>query len=115
LEKLLDNGHQLSNSIYYLYMKRTTIPGLLIALALLLLPTHLWAEEKASAMVIVADSRHLTGLTAWWVNLYNESHLYFALLTVVTIPLGGAILGGIADLLMGRIGIDLKSRALREN
>ena len=60
-------------------------------------------------------SRHLTGLSAWWVNVYNESHFYFALLTVVTIPLGGAILGGIADLLMGRIGIDLRSRSLREH
>jgi len=66
-------------------------------------------------MVIVADSRNLTGLTAWWVNIYNESHFYFALLTVVAIPLGGAIMGGIADLLMGRIGIDLRSRSLREN
>ena len=66
-------------------------------------------------MVIVADSRHLTGLTAWWVNVYNESHFYFALLTVLAIPLGGAILGSVADLLMGRIGIDLKSRALKEN
>jgi hypothetical protein len=86
-----------------------------IGLGLLLLPAHLLAEEKAGAMVIVADSRHLTGLTAWWVNVYNESHFYFALLTVVTIPLGGAILGGAADLLMRQIGIDLKSRALHEN
>jgi len=65
-------------------------------------------------MVIVADSRHLTGLAAWWVNIYNESHFYFALLTIVTIPLVGAILGGLADLLIRRIGIDLKSRTLRE-
>ena len=86
-----------------------------IGLGLLLLPAHLWAEEKAGAMVVVADSRHLTGLTAWWVNVYNESHFYFALLTIVTIPLGGAILGGAADLLMRRIGIDLKSRSLQEN
>lgn len=86
-----------------------------IGLGLLLLPWHLLAEEKASAVVIVADSRHLTGLAAWWVNIYNESHLYFALLTVVTIPLAGVILGTAADFLMGLIGIDLKSRALREN
>ncbi len=63
-----------------------------IILGLLLLPSHVLAAggEKASAMVIVADSRHLTGLTAWWVNVYNESHFYFALLTVLVIPLGGA-------------------------
>jgi uncharacterized membrane protein YdfJ with MMPL/SSD domain len=82
--------------------------------ALLLLPAHVAAAEKATSMVIVADSRHLTGLTAWWVNIYNESHFYFALLTVVTVPLVGAILGTLADLAMRRIGIDLKSRALRE-
>jgi hypothetical protein len=86
-----------------------------IGVGLLLLPMHLLAAESTGATVIVADSRHLTGLTAWWVNIYNESHFYFALLTVVTIPLGGAILGGLADLLMRQIGIDLKSRTLREN
>lgn len=66
-------------------------------------------------MVIVADSRNLTGLTAWWVNIYNESHFYFALLTIVTIPLAGAIMGGLADLLMRQTGINLRSRSLREN
>jgi hypothetical protein len=85
-----------------------------IGLSLLLLPSHLLAAEQGG-MVIVADSRNLTGLTAWWVNIYNESHFYFALLTIVTIPLAGAILGGIADLLMARTGINLRSRSLREN
>ena len=70
---------------------------------------------KTSTAVIVADSRGLTGIRAWWANLYNESHFYFALLTVILIPLAGVILGTVADLLMGRIGIDLKSRKLRES
>jgi len=88
-----------------------------IGTAFLLLPAHLLAgvPEKAHAIVIVADSRNLTGLAAWWVNLYNDSHLHFALLTIVAIPLAGAILGATADWLMGRVGIDLKSRTLREN
>jgi hypothetical protein len=86
-----------------------------IVLGFLLLPGQLFAEQKAGEIVIVADSRTLTGLAAWWVNVYNESHFYFALLTVLVIPLAGAILGGLADFLMARIGIDLKSRALREN
>jgi len=73
------------------------------------------AAEKASNVVIVADSRHLTGLRAWWANLYNESHLYFALLTVLVIPLTGVILGTAADQVMSRIGVDLKSRKLRES
>jgi hypothetical protein len=66
-------------------------------------------------MVYVADTRTLTGLRAWWANLYNESHLYFALATVILVPCAGAILGTLADLVMGRLGIDLKSRVLRES
>ncbi len=45
-------------------------------------------------MVIVADTRHLTGLRAWWGTLYNQGHLQFALLTVLMIPVAGIILGG---------------------
>ena len=31
------------------------------------------------SIVIVADSRKLTGVMAWWANLYNESHVYFTI------------------------------------
>lgn len=88
-----------------------------LAIYPLLFSSHLLAagEGKVSAMVIVADTRNLTGLRAWWANLYNESHLYFALLTILLVPLAGAILGSLADLVMARIGIDLKSRVLRES
>jgi hypothetical protein len=71
--------------------------------------------EKASPLVIVADTRRLTGWEAWFANLYNESHLYFALLTVAIIPIVGVILGLLADLVMSHIGIDLKSRELSEH
>jgi len=81
---------------------------------LLLLPAGLPAAESATSIVIVADSRKLTGLLAWWANLYNQSHLQFALLTVCVIPVVGVILGAMADFLMGKTGIDLKSRVLRE-
>ena len=85
-------------------------------LGLLLLPSYLLAApEGGNTMVVVADSRSLTGVRAWWATLYNESHLYFALLTILVIPVAGAILGLAADFLMGRIGIDLKSRSLRES
>jgi len=86
----------------------------LAAVGLLLAPVTALAEE-ASAIVIVADTRQLTGLRAWWGALYNESHLYFALLTIMAVPLAGALLGTLADWLMGHVGIDLKSRALRES
>jgi hypothetical protein len=54
-------------------------------------------------------------MLAWWANLYNESHLYFALLTVAIIPIIGVIFGLIADVVMKKIGIDLKSRELAEH
>ncbi len=79
---------------------------------LLLLPAGLLAGPD---MVIVADTRHLTGLRAWWGNLYNQGHMQFALLTILMIPVAGMILGGLADFAMRQIGIDLKSRTLREN
>jgi len=83
---------------------------------LLLLPElALAAGPKAAPLVIVADTRKFTGWEAWWTNLYNESHLYFALLTIAIIPTIGVIFGVIADLIMSHVGIDLKSRELAEH
>jgi hypothetical protein len=73
------------------------------------------AGPKAANLVIVADTRKFTGWEAWWTNLYNESHLYFTLLTVAIIPVVGVIFGTVTDLFMSRIGIDLKSRELAEH
>jgi len=70
---------------------------------------------KIANIVIVADTRKFTGWEAWWTNLYNESHLYFALLTIVLIPTIGVIFGVFADFLMGFIGIDLKNRDLADH
>ncbi|HSO62836.1 MAG TPA: DVU0150 family protein [Desulfobacterales bacterium] len=69
----------------------------------------------AAPIVIVADSRKLTGLMAWWANLYNESHLYFTVLTVILIPVIGVLFGVLADIVMHFVGIDLKSRDLAEH
>jgi len=85
-------------------------------LATLLLPEIVAAAgPKAAPLVIVADTRNFTGWEAWWTNLYNESHLYFTLVTVVTIPIVGLIFGVLADIVMSRIGLDLKSRELAEH
>jgi hypothetical protein len=73
------------------------------------------AGPAAAPLVIVADTRKFTGWEAWWTNLYNESHFYFTLITVVTIPIVGLIFGVLADIIMGGIGIDLKSRELAEH
>ena len=88
----------------------------LVAMVVILMPEiALAAGKKAELLVIVADTRKFSGWEAWWTNLYNESHLYFALLTVAIIPIVGLIFGVIADIVMGHIGIDLKSRELAEH
>lgn len=77
--------------------------------------TALAAGGGGEPIVIVADSRKLTGIMAWWANLYNESHFYFTLLTIILIPLIGVIFGVIADIVMHFVGIDLSSRDLAEH
>ncbi|MGD9972219.1 MAG: DVU0150 family protein [Desulfatirhabdiaceae bacterium] len=84
---------------------------------LLFLPSLLLAAGggEIAPLVIVADTRHLPAFEGWWANLYNESHFYFAVVTVIIIPIVGVIFGTIADFLMSFIGIDLKSRELSEH
>ena len=48
-------------------------------------------------------------------NLYNESHVYFTVLTVILIPVIGVLFGVVADIVMHFVGIDLKSRELAEH
>ena len=47
-------------------------------------------------------------------GMYNDSHLYFTILTIIIIPVVGTIFGLLADLVMNHIGIDLKHRELAE-
>lgn len=91
------------------------ILGLAGMLFLLIPELALAAGEKADLIVIVADTRRLTGWQAWWANLYNESHAYFTVVTVISIPTVGLILGFVADVVMKQIGIDLTSRELSEH
>ena len=87
-----------------------------IAMGMVFCPGLLWAAgEEATLIVIVADTRKLSGIMGWWGNLYNESHVYFMLLTVALIPIIGVFFGLTADFIMSRIGIDLKSRELAEH
>ena len=91
------------------------ILGIVLLAPLLFAEEALAAGDKASPIVIVADTRGLNHWAQWWANLYNESHLYFTILTVITIPVVGLIFGILADLVMGLIGLDLKSRELSEH
>lgn len=89
----------------------------MIGLALVLpvfLPSIALAAKKKADVVIVADTRKLDGLLYWWAEMYNESHLLFALVTMIIIPFLGSVLGWLADIVMTHIGIDLKHRELAE-
>jgi hypothetical protein len=96
-------------------MRRLPLKFCGLATLLWLFPAQLLAGEKAERIVLVADARKFHGWKAWWANLYNEGHLAFALITVICIPLAGAILGILADLVMSRLGIDLRKRVLAEH
>ena len=87
----------------------------LVTLVLFAPSLSLAAGGGGAPVVIVADTRRLDGIMAWWANLYNESHLQFMILTIIIIPLTGVIFGVLADIIMGWIGIDLKSRELAEH
>jgi len=82
---------------------------------LLLLPICAAASRGGERIVMVADSRRFSGWQAWWANLYNESHLYLALLTVVILPVLGLLMGLLTDAILSLIGINLKSRVLAEH
>ena len=84
---------------------------------ILLLPALAMAAGggKIDIMVIVADTRGLPAFEAWWANLYNESHLYFTVVTVILIPVIGVVFGTIADFFMKFLGLDLEHRELAEH
>ena len=73
------------------------------------------APKAAANVVIVADTRRLDGIMLWWAQMYNDSHLYFTILTIIIIPVVGCIFGFLADIVMSHIGIDLKHRELAEH
>jgi hypothetical protein len=88
---------------------------LMSRLAMLLLTAPLLAAESSDAAVIVADSRKFSGWQAWWANLYNDSHFWFALITVVILPAAALLLGRLTGWLMAHLGINLRSRELAEH
>lgn len=89
----------------------------LVTTVLVLFPEIILAAGggDVAPLVIVADTRKLSGVMAWWANLYNESHLQFTLLTIALIPAIGVFFGILADIVMTKVGIDLKSRELAEH
>ncbi len=93
----------------------TWLTGCALTLLVLMPSVALAAKKAAANVVIVADTRQLHGIMLWWAQMYNESHLYFSILTIIIIPVTGCIFGVLADIVMSHIGIDLKHRELAEH
>lgn len=91
----------------------TGMIGLALALPIFL-PTIALAAKKKANVVMVADTRKLDGIFYWWAEMYNESHLFFAIMTMLIIPFLGCLLGWLADIVMNHIGIDLTHRDMSE-
>ena len=87
----------------------TAIAGSFVML-LVMMPSLALAAKKAAANVVI-----VAGIMLWWAQMYNDSHLYFTILTIIIIPTVGCIFGFLADVVMSHIGIDLKHRELAEH
>lgn len=93
----------------------TAIAGSFVMLLVMMPSLALAAKKAAANVVIVADTRRLDGIMLWWAQMYNDSQLYFTILTIIIIPTVGCIFGFLADVVMSHIGIDLKHRELAEH
>ena len=71
--------------------------------------------EKANHLVVVADTRRVTGFLKYLSNLYNTDIWMFAIWAVVLTAVMGCALGFIMDFIMERTGLDLKSRKIIEH
>jgi ABC-type Fe3+ transport system permease subunit len=84
--------------------------------ALLLLPKSLLAAGPTAApIVVVADTRRVTGIMKYLSDTYNTNPWLFAVWAVVLTAVFGAFLGFLMDFIMMRTGLDLKSRKIVEH
>ena len=82
----------------------------------ILLPSMvLAAGDKATNIVVVADTRRVTGVMHYFADLYNSNIVMFAVWTVVLTVAMGCTLGFLMDFIMSRTGLDLKSRKIVEH
>lgn len=91
--------------------KRINIKAMVLSYFFILFPANLLASEKAQPLSFIANTKGLSGFMLWYATLYNSNKLYCALVTVIILPVIGLILAKIADILIGKIGLDLKSRS----
>jgi len=73
------------------------------------------AGDKASNIVVVADTRRVTGFLKYLSNLYNTDIWMFAIWAVILTVVLGCALGFLMDFIMERTGLDLRSRKIIEH
>ena len=80
-------------------------------------PGLAWAGGggEATNLVVVADTRRVSGVFYYFANLYNTDPWMFAAWATFLTALWGAILGFLMDFIMERSGLDLKSRKILEH
>lgn len=76
-----------------------------------------WAAGggEVTRIVIVADTRHTTGIDWLLGSLYNHSPAQFTALTILLVPITGVLFGVIADIVLGLLGIDLSHRGVSDH
>lgn len=91
--------------------------GGLIALVQVVVPSMLLAAgPKAVDLVVVADTRVLSGgLNRYFADLYNTDILLFAVWAVVLTALMGSVLGIAMDKIMTATGLNLTKRKIIEH
>lgn len=96
--------------VYYLL-------ALCFGAALFLVPElALAAGGKASALVVVADTRRVTSpFTIWILDTYNTNPFMLGIYCAVFVTVLGVSLGLFTDFLMKRTGLDLSSRKIVEH
>ncbi len=92
-----------------------------IILGFILPGVALAGGDKATELIVVADTRMLTDtgyytqFMHYLADAYNSNILVFAIWCTVLTALYGAFLGLLMDFLMSRTGLDLKSRKILEH
>ncbi len=100
-------------------LQLVVIIGLMVAV---LMPSlALAGGDKASALIVVADTRVITetdyyhGFMRYLADAYNTNIVVFAIWCTVLTALYGVALGFLMDFLMSKTGLDLKSRKIIEH
>lgn len=92
---------------------------LLTVASSIILLTPAWvlaAGEKATALIVVADTRRVSSsIERYFADIYNTDPLMFAIFAVVLTGVYGMLLGVVMDFLMSRTGLDLSSRKIVEH